>query len=539
VSSSTDGTAANSRAAERLDADVVVVGYGPVGQTAAVLLAQHGWRVTVVERHSSAYARPRAVSFDDEVGRLLAFAGIADGLRHISQPGSDYVWRNAAGETLLHFEYTGAGPSGWPVTSSFHQPALEELLDRRARSVPGLTVLRGLSAVSLADDDGVVTLTTEQPDGTRNELRSHWLIGCDGANSFVRDALGVASEDLGFCYDWLIVDVVLDEPRDFSPTNLQICDPARPVTMVSGGPGHRRWEFMRLPTETLDELNDLDTAWRLLAPFDVTPRNASIVRHAAYTFQARWARRWRAGRVFLAGDAAHLMPPFAGQGLCSGIRDAANLAWKLDLVLCGVASARLLDTYEVERSGHVRRAIDLSVELGKIICLADPAEAAVRDAYMSSLHVDPTKLLGAVPPPRLTGGLLHRGQGGSPAGPAGLLMPQGRVRRGEQTGLLDDVLGRGFMVLCTEGLGATLTDERRRLLDAVGGQLVELVPADRSAAGIVVDVDGTHLRALADLGAVAVVVRPDGHIFGAAAQPSDLDGLLGDLAEQLNGAIAP
>lgn len=539
MNSSTDGTAANSLAAERLDADVVVVGYGPVGQTAAVLLAQHGWRVTVVERHSSAYARPRAVSFDDEVGRLLASAGIADGLRHISQPGSDYVWRNAAGETLLHFEYTGAGPSGWPVTSSFHQPALEELLDRRARSVPGLTVLLGLSAVSLADDDGVVTLTTEQPDGTRNELRSHWLIGCDGANSFVRDALGVPSEDLGFCYDWLIVDVVLDEPRDFSPTNLQICDPARPVTMVSGGPGHRRWEFMRLPTETLDELNDLDTAWRLLAPFDVTPRNASIVRHAAYTFQARCARRWRAGRVFLAGDAAHLMPPFAGQGLCSGIRDAANLAWKLDLVLCGVASASLLDTYEVERSGHVRRAIDLSVELGKIICLADPAEAAVRDAYMSSLHGDPTKLLGAVPPPRLTGGLLHRGQGGSPAGPAGLLMPQGRVRRGEQTGLLDDVLGRGFMVLCTEGLGATLTGERRRLLDAVGGQLVELVPADRSAAGIVVDVDGTHLRALADLGAVAVVVRPDGHIFGAPAQPSDLDGLLGDLAEQLNGAIAP
>lgn len=538
MSSSTDGTAANSLAAERLDADVVVVGYGPVGQTAAVLLAQHGWRVTVVERHSSAYARPRAVSFDDEVGRLLASAGIADGLRHISQPGSDYVWRNAAGETLLHFEYTGAGPSGWPVTSSFHQPALEELLDRRARSVPGLTVLLGLSAVSLADDDGVVTLTTEQPDGTRNELRSHWLIGCDGANSFVRDALGVASEDLGFCYDWLIVDVVLDEPRDFSPTNLQICDPARPVTMVSGGPGHRRWEFMRLPTETLDELSDLDTAWRLLAPFDVTPRNASIVRHAAYTFQARWARRWRAGRVFLAGDAAHLMPPFAGQGLCSGIRDAANLAWKLDLVLGGVASARLLDTYEVERSGHVRRAIDLSVELGKVICLADPAEAAVRDAYMSSLHVDPTKLLGAVPPPRLTGGLLHRGQGGSPAGPAGLLMPQGRVRRGEQTGLLDDVLGRGFMVLCTEGLGATLTDERRRLLDAVGGQLVELVPADRSDAGIVVDVDGTHLRALADLGAVAVVVRPDGHIFGAAPQPGDLDGLLGDLAAQLNGAIA-
>lgn len=538
MSSSTDGTAANSLAAERLDADVVVVGYGPVGQTAAVLLAQHGWRVTVVECHSSAYARPRAVSFDDEVGRLLASAGIADGLRHISQPGSDYVWRNAAGETLLHFEYTGAGPSGWPVTSSFHQPALEELLDRRARSVPGLTVLLGLSAVSLADDDGVVTLTTEQPDGTRNELRSHWLIGCDGANSFVRDALGVASEDLGFCYDWLIVDVVLDEPRDFSPTNLQICDPARPVTMVSGGPGHRRWEFMRLPTETLDELSDLDTAWRLLAPFDVTPRNASIVRHAAYTFQARWARRWRAGRVFLAGDAAHLMPPFAGQGLCSGIRDAANLAWKLDLVLGGVASARLLDTYEVERSGHVRRAIDLSVELGKVICLADPAEAAVRDAYMSSLHVDPTKLLGAVPPPRLTGGLLHRGQGGSPAGPAGLLMPQGRVRRGEQTGLLDDVLGRGFMVLCTEGLGATLTDERRRLLDAVGGQLVELVPADRSDAGIVVDVDGTHLRALADLGAVAVVVRPDGHIFGAAPQPGDLDGLLGDLAAQLNGAIA-
>src|SRR5262249_33963339 len=153
----------------------------------------------------------------------------------------------------------------------------------------------------------------------------------------------------------------------------------RPTTLVSGGPGRRRWEFMRLPGEDVDELNRVDTAWRLLAPWGVHPDNAELERHTVYRFQARWVDTWRKGRVLLAGDAAHQMPPFAGQGMCSGIRDASNLAWKLDLVLAERAPAALLDTYPSERIPHVAAVIDFSMALGKVICIADAAEAAARD----------------------------------------------------------------------------------------------------------------------------------------------------------------
>jgi flavoprotein hydroxylase len=170
--------------------------------------------------------------------------------------------------------------------------------------------------------------------------------------------------------------VVLTGPRVFDPLNLQICDPARPTTVVSGGPGRRRWEFMRLPDESRDRLDDEATAWELLAAWDVTPANATLERHAGYTFNARYAERWRTGAVFLAGDAAHEMPPFAGQGLCAGVRDAANLAWKLDLVLRDRADEGVLDTYPTERVPDVRTVIDFSIELGQVICVADPVEAA-------------------------------------------------------------------------------------------------------------------------------------------------------------------
>ena len=216
------------------------------------------------------------------------------------------------------------------------------------------------------------------------ELRARFAVGCDGANSFVRERIGSGWHDLGFQFDWLVVDVLPSDPAWSGPLNWQLCDPARPTTLVSGGPGRRRWEFMRLPHESADELDGEDAAWRLLAPWGVHPGNAKLERHAVYSFRARWADRWRSGRALLAGDAAHLMPPFAGQGMCAGLRDAANLAWKLDLVLRGAAHEALLDSYASERAPHVSAMIELSVALGRVICVADPAEAAARDPRMSA-----------------------------------------------------------------------------------------------------------------------------------------------------------
>ena len=182
----------------------------------------------------------------------------------------------------------------------------------------------------------------------------------------ITDLAGLPVNDLGFFFDWLIVDVVLEAPRVFDPMNVQICDPIRPTTAVSGGPGRRRWEFMCLPGERLEDLDDATRAWDLLADWDVHPGNAQLERQSVYTFQARYAARWRDGRVFVAGDAAHQMPPFAGQGMCAGIRDAANLAWKLDLVLAGAVP---LAAYALSRvNGHHPRAAAI---VGSLAVLAD------------------------------------------------------------------------------------------------------------------------------------------------------------------------
>ncbi|HRA36040.1 MAG TPA: bifunctional 3-(3-hydroxy-phenyl)propionate/3-hydroxycinnamic acid hydroxylase, partial [Acidimicrobiales bacterium] len=356
-----------------VDADVVIVGCGPAGLVLAILLGQAGRSVAVLERWPQPYPLPRAVHFDHETGRILQACGIGAELRAMSEPAEVYEWRNAAGTTLLRFGRIGAGLSGWPQSSMFCQPELEALLERRADTLPGVTIHRGVEVTGLTQADDHVAVG--DADGTT--WRARYVVGCDGANSTVRELVGIAMHDLGFFHDWLIVDAVLDDrTRTFDPINVQVCDPTRPTTVVSGGPGRRRWEFMRLPHEPLDVLNDADRAWELLAPWDVHPGNAHLERHATYTFQARYAEAWRRGRVLIAGDAAHQMPPFAGQGLCAGVRDAANLAWKLDLVLTDRAPDALLDTYQDERLPSARAAIRFSMDLGKVICVADPDEAA-------------------------------------------------------------------------------------------------------------------------------------------------------------------
>ncbi len=361
--------------------DVAIVGYGPVGQTLAILLAQRGWRIGVFEKQPAPYPLPRAVHFDHEVARILQAAGLGEALPRLTEPADVYEWRNAKGETLLRIGSREAGLSGWPEANMFSQPELERALDARARALPNVAVHRGAEVVDL-EARGESVEVTVQCDDRRREVHARAVVGCDGANSFVRGRIGARVTDLGFFFDWLIVDVVPHEPRVWDPINEQICDPARPTTVVSGGPGRRRWEFMRLPSEEVADLNNEATAWRLLEPWRLDRTNATLERHAVYTFQARWVDDWRRGRIFLAGDAAHQMPPFAGQGMCSGIRDAANLAWKLDQWLRGTADERLLDTYASERIPQVRQVIEFSIELGKVICVPDRDQAAARDEAM-------------------------------------------------------------------------------------------------------------------------------------------------------------
>jgi len=483
--------------------DVAIVGWGPVGQTLAILLGERGWKVGAFEKQPAPYPLPRAVHFDHEVGRILQAAGVADALAPMTEPADVYEWRNAAGETLLRFETRAAGLSGWPEANMFSQPELERLLDARARSFPTVEVHRGCEVTGF--DAG-----SRLDVAGRGRVEARFVVGCDGANSFVRSHLGATVTDLGFFFDWLIVDVVPDEPKIWSPLNIQICDPERPTTLVSGGRGRRRWEFMRLPEERIEELNSVETAWRLLAPWGVTPANAALERHAVYRFQARWVDRWRSGRLLLAGDAAHQMPPFAGQGMCSGLRDAANLAWKLDLVLAGKAPEALLDTYATERIPHVAALINFSMELGRVICVPDPAEAAARDATMISAPRDAMPPLSvAIGPGVLLDGDPH----------AGRLFAQGRVRGG----LFDDVVGRGWTLVSP-------------VADPVAHLDAESAAFFRSLGGIgarVEDVDGAYRRWFAAAGVEVALQRPDFYVFGTAARVEEAGALIEALRRAL------
>jgi flavoprotein hydroxylase len=506
--------------------DVAIVGYGPVGQALAILLGQRGWRVGVFEKQLAAYPLPRAVHFDGEVGRILQGCGIGDVLAARSEPTDLYEWRNAAGETLLRFESKEAGASGWPDGNMFAQPELEGLLDGQVRFLGNVVVQRGQEVVGLAPGDGEVRLAIATAGGAAREVGARYVVGCDGANSFVRGELGATVTDLGFFFDWLIVDVRPYVPKVWRPINIQVCDPVRPTTLVSGGPGRRRWEFMRLPGEELDELNRAETAWRLLAPWGVSPENAVLERHTVYRFQARWVDTWRKGRVLLAGDAAHQMPPFAGQGMCSGIRDAANLAWKLDLVLAERAPAALLDSYPRERIPHVRALIDFSMALGRVICIADPAEAAARDAAMTAA-VQSGQQLTPPPAPALGPGVFRADD---PA--AATLMVQGRVRMDGRTGLFDDVVGQGWVLLSSAGDPRTaLTGEAAAFFAALGGVAAHVAPD-----GPIVDVDGAYARWFAAHEAAVVLQRPDFAVFGAGRTLGEASQLVGDLRRALAGS---
>jgi len=514
--------------------DVAVVGAGPVGCALALLLADRGRQVVLVERWPEPYPLPRAVHFDDETARILQACGLGPVLPSLSEPADVYEWQNAEGVPLLRLGTSGAGRSGWPSANMFNQPDLEAELQAVVDRHPHIDLRRGLEAVAVDDLGPEVLLTADPATSTEGNavegtiLRARYLVGCDGANSFVRRAINAPMEDHGFFFDWLIVDVRLHSPRIFDPSNLQICDPRRPTTAVSGGPGRRRWEFMCLPGEDLDALDEEDRAWELLEPWDVTRDNATMVRHAGYRFQARWATTWQRGRVFLAGDAAHQTPPFAGQGMCAGLRDAANLAWKLHLVLDDPAAAAVLATYDVERIPHAAAVIGFAIELGKIICVPDPDEAAARDAAMAPTVSDGAVTPGA-PMPSLDGGILALGTPG-----AGDLFVQGVVSDGRERGRFDDLFGAGWALVSTAATVADVPADLIEWFESIGGVVAIVGPC-----GIVDDVEDQYTTWFADHGASAVVQRPDFYVFGSAPSPDDLRRLLENLRSQLSGSPPP
>jgi 2-polyprenyl-6-methoxyphenol hydroxylase-like FAD-dependent oxidoreductase len=538
---STDETTSGSRA------DVVIVGYGPVGQTLAALLGHQGHDVVVLERQTAMYTRPRAVTLDNEVTRVLAGIGIGSYFEEFCLPSWQYDWQNAEGQTLIHFEFGNEPGSGRPLNVTFHQPSLEARLIELVATLPSVEVRRGATVVDVVERDDDVVVTYETADGHRQAVSATYVVGCDGANSRVREALDPEIEDRGFFYDWAVLDVLphdKDRVENWEPRNLQICDPARPTTVVSAGPGRRRWEFFLLPDEDPETFEDDAYAWQLLKPWDLTPENADMERAAVYRFRAMCCDTWRSGRLVLAGDAAHLMPPFIGQGLCSGVRDAANVAWKLDAILRGVAAADLLETYTSERRAHVQHAIGMSVELGKVICIADPEAAAERDAQMLAAGGRPDQALKPVPPPTLGPGVTRRKPDGSPLGPAGQFAGHGVVRLPDgKVGPHDDLVLPAFALGASFDAREHLTAESVAAFLGLGGVFEHFVDGAaelRQEAGYrqVADVGGYYLPHMAERGFSAAIVRPDYYLFGASLAADEVQGLVDDLLEHL-GTGAP
>jgi flavoprotein hydroxylase len=527
-----NGTEVPGSRSPATDADVLLVGYGPVGQVLSLLLARRGWRVIVAEQWPEPYPMPRAVTFDGHAARILAAAGAADVISSIGEPSADYVVVNGTGQTLLRIKLSHQGRHGWPGSTSMYQPGLEAALAALGATQPGLRVLRGHRVARLAESGQLVEVMTRDATGQERVLLARWVVGCDGANSFVRAHIGTAVTDLGFCVDWMACDVTPFRPSDFPPTNLQIADPLNPSVAVSAGHGHRRWEFMRVSGEAPEGFGSIENAWRRLAEFGVTPANATLDRHAVYTVRAGCADRWRSGRIIIAGDAAHQMPPFAGQGLCSGLRDAANLAWKLDLVLGGRQDAALLDTYECERKSNVGQVIRLSVWLGNLICMVDQAAAAERDAAMAR-SADGGGAGAPELPDSLTSGLVYSETGQTRAEYAGSLLPQARVMCAGKTGWFDDIAGSGFVLLARADPAELVDHDLRDFLHSLGTRFIQVVPpngrsADRSRL-VFGDIEHVYLPWLDSMRALGVLVRPDFYVFGMGRDRAGLAAVVAGL----------
>ena len=392
------------------------------------------------------------------------------------------------------------------------------------RALPAATVHRGWCAEALAQADDHVELTLRrvgepqcgvlEPTGETETVRARYVVGADGANSFVRAAAGIGFEDQGFAERWLVVDLKPDdvEALSYLPAPCQWCDPVRPHMHTRNGRTHRRFEFMLLPGERPEDFADVSRAWALLEPW-VTPADGVLVRHAIYEFRGRLATTMRAGRVLLAGDAAHTMPPFMGQGLCSGVRDAANLAWRLDLILGGASDDDLLGGYTAERTPHDEWIVNLSTEMGRVSCTLDPQAAAERDAALRATDAPPPLAL----PPLETGTLAA----GRPL--AGHRAVQGVVRVDGREGRFDDVVGKEFVLLTRRPVD--LADDHVAFLERIGARAVALDGLE--------DLDGRLTAWLDEHGLDAVLVRPDAYVFGAVAALDDVPALVEDLRAHL------
>ncbi|WP_298107826.1 bifunctional 3-(3-hydroxy-phenyl)propionate/3-hydroxycinnamic acid hydroxylase [Bradyrhizobium sp.] len=509
------------------DFDVLVVGFGPTGAVAAGMLGRLGHRTLVIDRLNDIYEKPRAIALDHEIFRYFDNMGLAAAISPHVEPFTVSEHFGVDGQLIRRVDMVARPyPLGYTPSMVFSQPPVEAVLRRHAVSFPRVRAELGVELVDLTERSGHVEAKLKQPDGRTRLVTARYVIGCDGASSTVRQIAGLALEDLIFDEPWLVVDMLLHEGAHAKlPRNsAQFCNPARPVSFIIGPKNHRRFEIMLLPGEDPRQMEQPDNVWRLLAPW-LTPQDGELWRAAAYRFHALVADVWRNGRVLIAGDAAHQQPPFIGQGMCQGLRDATNLVWKLDRVLKGASPDTLLDTYTAERKQHVIELTGKIKAIGQSICERDVVAARRRDAEIlaqgggRTLSITRQEII----PPLRSGFLAERE---TPA--RGSLFPQPQITIAGKTCLLDQVTGPGWGVFID---GRSRDAPSLMSLCAGNSEMAAaaIAQGSGSAPSQLEETDGVLGDWFDRHGVSAAIVRPDHYVFGTTRNAQELGELLREL----------
>ncbi len=507
--------------------DVAVIGYGPVGVTLAGLLGRYGLTVAVIEKSREVFAQPRAVGFDHDAMRIFQRIGAAEALAPHIAPFRDAEYFGVGGRLIQRVRRIPPPyPLTWEPNYTCDQPGIEAVLRAAVAGFPCVDVALGCELAGLNDEGGIVRLELRADDGLASSCSAAYVVACDGASSQVRRRLGIELESFDYDEPWIVVDVMVGDEflAQLPATNVQYCQPERPSTFITCPGNHRRWEFMTLPGEAASGEVGEERLWRLLSRW-LKPGQARIWRAAAYEFHALVARDWRRGRVLLAGDSAHMTPPFLGQGMCQGLRDVGNLAWKLERVLRRGADARLLDTYTEERRPHVVETTRRAKEFGRIISERDPGLAQARDARMLAEGGGAPRLLYRQELiPGLAAGLVS-----AEAPLAGKVFPQPVVRDASGSAvMLDDVTGPEWRLVLSS---AASEADLRAIAELAASQAVQAIlvgPSTHEAGGVLlVEEKDRLLRTwLEAAGCIGALVRPDHYVFGGFAAPAGAHRLL-------------
>ncbi|MBJ6762648.1 bifunctional 3-(3-hydroxy-phenyl)propionate/3-hydroxycinnamic acid hydroxylase [Myxococcaceae bacterium JPH2] len=522
--------------------DVIIVGCGPVGAMAANFLGQQGLRTLIIEKETTPHGQSRAINADDETQRIFQAAGLMDVLGPDLHPCQRMAYVDDELRVLAEVDFAKVErPNGHAIGALFTQPRLEAALRKGFQRHASVSFWPGSEVESFVqDEDGVSVRVKDLASGRTESVYARYLLACDGSHSSIRRRLGLALQGTTAQAHALAIAVgTTSEAPDFT---YYPCGPERVGIATRTARDELRFDMVVRPGQDLEEVRRPEYVRRIISAF-VDPATVTVKSVNVYAYHSRMAEKWRVGRVFLLGDAAHLMPPFLGQGLCSGLRDAANLTWKLAQVLGGGADDSLLDTYEVERRPHAAEMMRISESLGQMLSSGGPLMSRARNALIHLLYRLPVtgpfiREYRMKPNLFFSEGFMRGGRREGKDAAEGLLIPQPRVQRANgEALLLDDALGDGFAVITRPGATVEVQQGARALAEELGATWAHLAPAarvDAGRSGELVDVEGRLGSWFAKHSADVVVVRPDRYVFGTADATT-----LSDLHGSLKGRIRP